>query len=834
MVESGQDANGKPIYMQDKDSNNVLLSDTFRSLEGLGMPINNSTGNLSSDTTRYYGIAFDGIEKLELRLAAYDDNFTFDVTPLSVTRTLAPVKTLVVAGNGNDYIRVNEIGGDTAILGGNGNDRVDVGYNNSLNRIGAKVTFDGDSDLVEQDKPVKASDYQSIIDNSPKTFINSGGQNLWYIDASGQPRTYANMQSGPIVFNDGTGNIGLQVLVLDSNGNPVEDMVQEKGVQKYGVQKTNTKGVRLYYDKDGNETTDASYGIPVIVATTLQENPAALPVYLNSKGEEIFQGSGLSAVYYNNMDFTGKSVSAVVPTVNFNWGTGSPDIAIEPYTFSARWTGQVQPRYSGTYTFDTYTDDGVRLWINGQLLIDNWGDHSPVHNAGAINLEAGKFYDVQMDFYQNGGGAVASLSWSSSQQVKEIIPSSRLYPTQPQKVLLTDSANGVPLYIDVNAHRVDDATLVVNKTGPDFNIYEEDNGLVEFSKLKVDVSQDGLTWHDVSDSAGAGIRIAGDAGCRDSAFIRSYDLASVGLSWAKYIRLTGKDSSSGGFDLDAIGIIHPGANAPVYPSILVNTTGSDLGAALGGPDSAVTYLPTNKKIIAMSNNRVLIYAACAPSLIPVQRMIATTWLRGQDVYVTGSGGNDVLLVNDAGDTGNAIGTMDNYWVASNSLDASGKVQYHSGSIVLEAKTYLGGEPVADPFTGSALSYKGGELVYDLFSKQQLFDIDGRPLLHAKGEPMLHYAGEPVIHGAGEVKRYLGGEKVYDESGAQVFNSDGSAFLYAGGQVTIHNRRDPLLNVIDSKGNAIELGTPYVPPTFMNVIGNRQCGPRPSDACRIRV
>jgi DNA-binding beta-propeller fold protein YncE/fibronectin type 3 domain-containing protein len=139
-------------------------------------------------------------------------------------------------------------------------------------------------------------------------------------------------------------------------------------------------------------------------------------------------GTGLKGDYYNNMDFTAFVLTRTDSTVNFDWGTGSPDPAIGVDTFSVRWTGQVQPVYSQTYTFYTTSDDGVRLWINGSLIIDNWTDHPPTENSGTITLSAGARYSVQMDFYENGGGAVARLSWSSPSQVKEIIPQSQLFP----------------------------------------------------------------------------------------------------------------------------------------------------------------------------------------------------------------------------------------------------------------------------------------------------------------------------------------------------------------------------------------------------------------------
>ena len=86
-------------------------------------------------------------------------------------------------------------------------------------------------------------------------------------------------------------------------------------------------------------------------------------------------GTGLSATYFNNADFTGTVVSRIDATVDFNWGTGSPASSIAVDTFSARWTGQVEAPVTGAYTFYTVSDDGVRLWVNGQQVVNNWTDH---------------------------------------------------------------------------------------------------------------------------------------------------------------------------------------------------------------------------------------------------------------------------------------------------------------------------------------------------------------------------------------------------------------------------------------------------------------------------
>ena len=138
-------------------------------------------------------------------------------------------------------------------------------------------------------------------------------------------------------------------------------------------------------------------------------------------------GDGLLGVYYDNIDFTGTTVTRVDPFIYFDWGNDSPDPAIEPDTFSVRWTGLVQAQFSETYTFYCLTDDGFRLWVGGQLVIDSFIDQPPTYRNGSISLLADQKYDLQIDYYENGGGAVAQLYWTSPSTPFQIVPQSQLY-----------------------------------------------------------------------------------------------------------------------------------------------------------------------------------------------------------------------------------------------------------------------------------------------------------------------------------------------------------------------------------------------------------------------
>jgi glucose/arabinose dehydrogenase len=142
-------------------------------------------------------------------------------------------------------------------------------------------------------------------------------------------------------------------------------------------------------------------------------------------------GNGLRGEYFDNINFTNSQLVRTDSTVNFNWGNGSPDGSIAPDTFSVRWTGQIEARNSELYTFYTTTDDGVRLTINGQQVINSFIDQASTTRTGTFQMVAGQKYNIQMDYYENGGLADAKLEWSSASQARQIVPRSQLYSTAP-------------------------------------------------------------------------------------------------------------------------------------------------------------------------------------------------------------------------------------------------------------------------------------------------------------------------------------------------------------------------------------------------------------------
>jgi serine/threonine-protein kinase len=141
-------------------------------------------------------------------------------------------------------------------------------------------------------------------------------------------------------------------------------------------------------------------------------------------------GTGLTGSYFSNRTLTGTpAMTRTDPIINFtNWGPAPPITGVAS-NYSVRWTGYVVPLYSETYTFTTFSDDGVRLLINNQIVVDNWTDHSATSNSGLITLAAGQRYAITLEYYQGGGAAVIQLYWQSQSQEKQIVPQIQLFPS---------------------------------------------------------------------------------------------------------------------------------------------------------------------------------------------------------------------------------------------------------------------------------------------------------------------------------------------------------------------------------------------------------------------
>ncbi len=171
-----------------------------------------------------------------------------------------------------------------------------------------------------------------------------------------------------------------------------------------------------YYQTTGASAASLQWSGPSITK-------AVLPSTVMNSGS-----NGLSASYFANNALTGSpTVQRLDSTINFAWAQAAPDSRLPADDFSVRWVGKITIPTTGSYTFYTDSDDGIRMWINGVQVINNWTAHALATNTSTkYSLTAGTTYDIKVEYYDHANSATARLYWSYGTVAKTIIPTNVL------------------------------------------------------------------------------------------------------------------------------------------------------------------------------------------------------------------------------------------------------------------------------------------------------------------------------------------------------------------------------------------------------------------------
>lgn len=213
---------------------------------------------------------------------------------------------------------------------------------------------------------------------------------------------------------------------------------------------TSTEDAEIRYTTNGSTPTEDSprYGEPILITRNTEVTARAFkddldPSEVASESFTITQvDSGLRGHYFSGQDFGTLQYIRTDTMLDFMWSNDDSPAPGVGSRFSAFWTGTIEPIYSETYTIKTINDDGVRLWVDDQLLIDDWTSHGPLERSGSITLQAGQQYDIWLEYFNGGGNGTLQLLWVSSTQPEETIPGSQ---TQPD---LQDDSPAVSILID--------------------------------------------------------------------------------------------------------------------------------------------------------------------------------------------------------------------------------------------------------------------------------------------------------------------------------------------------------------------------------------------------
>ena len=176
----------------------------------------------------------------------------------------------------------------------------------------------------------------------------------------------------------------------------------------------------------GTATVSGSFLVSVLASNGNQTTSTDLVINVTVPGT----GTGLLAQYFSNPTLSGPPSLQRVEAVNADWVNGSPASNLPVDRFSARWTGSLQASVTGSVQLLTRADDGVRVWLDNRLVIDNWTVRPAAVDAATVQLVAGRRYPVTVEYFEDAGQASMQLLWQlpgSSAAVP--IPAMQLYPS---------------------------------------------------------------------------------------------------------------------------------------------------------------------------------------------------------------------------------------------------------------------------------------------------------------------------------------------------------------------------------------------------------------------
>lgn len=157
---------------------------------------------------------------------------------------------------------------------------------------------------------------------------------------------------------------------------------------------------------DGIKQYAEEYGFKVAYAPWVSASEDFEPV------TKTYFPEGLKVEYYRNNSLSGEASVRMEEELLYD-PVHKPDRFQPEAPMSIRWTGQLKPIVSGVYTLGMKSDDGCRVYVDGKKVIDAWIEHSVQMDEAMIKLEAGKTYDLRVEYFDNGGDCFAGLYWKA-------------------------------------------------------------------------------------------------------------------------------------------------------------------------------------------------------------------------------------------------------------------------------------------------------------------------------------------------------------------------------------------------------------------------------------
>jgi alpha-D-xyloside xylohydrolase len=246
--------------------------------------------------------------------------------------------------------------------------------------------------------------------------VNRASGAVRFFDKSGIPVLAEPPDGGKLLAPNRVGSLNTlrsqQAFLL-----PSDEAIYGLGQHQEGLMNYRESNVRLLQE-------NREVAVPMLVSSrgygVLWDNPAVTVVSVGGGKDETVpatqlftddgQPGGLTASYFRGGNFDEPVATRRDPQVEFNWSeVPPPDLPHDQY--SVRWSGFIEAEQAGNYLLLATADDGVRVWLDDQLLVNDWSDHAAETLVTKVNFDAHSRHHIRMEYYQNGGGAVVRLAW---------------------------------------------------------------------------------------------------------------------------------------------------------------------------------------------------------------------------------------------------------------------------------------------------------------------------------------------------------------------------------------------------------------------------------------
>jgi alpha-D-xyloside xylohydrolase len=275
--------------------------------------------------------------------------------------------------------------------------------------------------VIQEPKPIhwnlrKTKEYLIISTGLVEAHVNRASGAISFFDKQGKPVLREAPSDGractPTSFKDvSTFQVSQKFLLQEG------EAIYGLGQHQQGAM--NCRGTTVHLQQ-----MNMHVALPVMMSSLgygiLWNNPAITDVSVGGSFQSIpsshlintqNQPGGLTGEYYTGQNFEHMQTTRTDESINFNWNQ-PPAAGMSQDNFSVRWTGEILTGEAGEYGFQTTSDDGIRLWVDNKLLIDNWSVHPAALNTARISLEANRRYPIRVEYFQGGGFAVAEMQWS--------------------------------------------------------------------------------------------------------------------------------------------------------------------------------------------------------------------------------------------------------------------------------------------------------------------------------------------------------------------------------------------------------------------------------------